>query len=42
MYDGWEELREGYTKSLWSAFGSPGGAAATTGVLNLAYVPAGD
>jgi hypothetical protein len=38
MYDGWAELRDGYTKSLWSAFGSPGGAAATVGVLELAYV----
>ena len=23
MYDGWPAIREGYTKSLWSAFGSP-------------------
>ena len=27
MYDGWAELRDGYTKSLWSAFGSPAGRA---------------
>lgn len=38
MYDSWPALREGYTKSLWSAFGSPAGAAATTGLLLLAYV----
>jgi hypothetical protein len=38
MYDGWPELREGYTKSLWSAFGSPAGAAAVTGLLGLAYL----
>ncbi len=23
MYDGWAELRDGYTKSLWAAFGRP-------------------
>ncbi len=38
MYESWGDLREGYTKSLWSAFGSPAGAAAVTGVLALAYV----
>jgi GT2 family glycosyltransferase len=38
MYDGWPDLRDGYAKSLWSAFGSPGGAAAVTGLLGLAYV----
>ena len=38
MYDGWAELRDGYTKSLWSAFGSPAGAAAVVGVLGLSYV----
>ena len=27
MYDGWPALRDGYAKSLWSAFGSPAGAA---------------
>ena len=27
MYGGWAELRDGYTKSLWAAFGSPAGAA---------------
>jgi hypothetical protein len=38
MYDGWAELRDGYAKSLWSAFGSPTGAAAVVGALGLAYV----
>lgn len=38
MYDGWPALRDGYAKSLWSAFGSPGGAAAVVGLLGLAYV----
>jgi GT2 family glycosyltransferase len=38
MYDDWPALRDGYSKSLWSAFGSPAGAAAVTGLLALAYV----
>lgn len=38
MYDGWAELEAGYTKSLWSAFGSPWGAAAVVGVLGVVYV----
>ena len=38
MYTGWADLRDGYTKSLWSAFRSPAGAAAVIGVLGLAYV----
>jgi GT2 family glycosyltransferase len=38
MYDGWPALRDGYAKSLWSAFGSPTGAAAAVGLLGLAYV----
>jgi len=38
MYDGWDDLRAGYTKSLWSAFGSPAGAAAAMGALSLLYV----
>jgi hypothetical protein len=38
MYDGWADLREGYTKSLWSAFGSPTGAVGTTAALSLLYV----
>jgi hypothetical protein len=38
MYDDWPALRDGYAKSLWSAFGSPAGAAAVVGLLGLAYV----
>jgi len=38
MYDGWPALREGYTKSLWSAFGSPAAAGGVLGLLGLAYV----
>ena len=38
MYEDWPGLRDGYAKSLWSAFGSPAGAAAVIGVLGLAYV----
>ncbi|MEP6761267.1 MAG: glycosyltransferase family 2 protein [Sporichthyaceae bacterium] len=38
MYDGWPAIREGYSKSLWSAFRSPSGAGAVCGLLGLAYV----
>jgi Glycosyl transferase family 2 len=38
MYESWPELREGYEKSAWAAFGSPAGAAATVGVLGVLYV----
>jgi hypothetical protein len=38
MYTGWDEVRDGYSKSLWAAFGSPGGAAAAVGVLGVLYV----
>jgi hypothetical protein len=38
MYDGWGALRDGYAKSLWSAFGSPAGAVAVVGGLSLAYL----
>jgi hypothetical protein len=38
MYDGWTELRAGYAKSLWSAFGSPAGALAVSAVLGVMYV----
>lgn len=38
MYDGWRELRAGYRKSLWAAFGSPAGAAGVLGLLMLAHV----
>ena len=38
MYAGWADLEAGYRKSLWSAFGSPTGAAAVVGVLCITYV----
>jgi hypothetical protein len=38
MYAGWAEVRDGYGKSLWAAFGSPGGSIAALGTLALAYV----
>jgi hypothetical protein len=38
MYAGWAELRDGYGKSLWAAFGSPAGAAAVVGALGVVYV----
>jgi hypothetical protein len=38
MYDGAAALVEGYTKSLWRAFGSPLGAAGATAALTLVYV----
>jgi len=38
MYGSWAEVRDGYTKSLWSAFPSPAGAAAAMGLLVLLYV----
>lgn len=38
MYDGAADLRAGYAKSLWAAFGSPAGAAAVGSVLVLAHV----
>ncbi|PPK95269.1 glycosyl transferase family 2 [Kineococcus xinjiangensis] len=38
MYTGWAELRHGYGKSLWSAFGSPAGSAAAAALLATAYV----
>ena len=38
MYDGTEALVEGYTKSLWSAFGSPAGATAVVALLSWLYV----
>jgi len=38
MYTGWPDLRDGYTKSLWSAFGSPAGAAGVVGLLAALYV----
>ena len=42
MYDGWAELRDGYSKSLWSAFGSPAGALAVNLLQLLLFtLPAG-
>jgi hypothetical protein len=38
MYAGWPELRDGYTKSLWSAFGSSTGAAGVVALLALGYL----
>ena len=38
MYDDAASLVEGYTKSLWSAFGSPAGAAAVVALLSWLYV----
>jgi hypothetical protein len=38
MYTGWPDLRAGYGKSLWAAFGSPARAAAACGLLGAAYV----
>ncbi|HEX2772122.1 MAG TPA: glycosyltransferase family 2 protein [Micromonosporaceae bacterium] len=37
MYGSWRELTAGYTKSLWSAFPSPAGAAAVVALLLLLY-----
>jgi hypothetical protein len=38
MYQGADDLIEGYTKSLWAAFGSPAGALGATGLLTAVYV----
>jgi hypothetical protein len=38
MYENWAQLREGYTKSLWSAFGSRAGAGAVVAGLGLIYL----
>jgi hypothetical protein len=38
MYADWPDLREGYTKSLWSAFGTPQGAAVVVAGLAVCYV----
>ncbi|HYN57772.1 MAG TPA: glycosyltransferase family 2 protein [Motilibacterales bacterium] len=38
MYTSRAELVDGYTKSLWAAFGSPIGSAGVTGMLTFAYV----
>ncbi len=38
MYEGWSEVRHGYEKSLWSATGSPTGAAVTGAALAWIYL----
>ena len=38
MYASWPEVRDGYGKSLWAAFGTPAGAAAVTAALGAVYV----
>lgn len=38
MYASWADLHAGYTKSLWSALGSPAGAAAVVAALTVVYV----
>lgn len=38
MYDGWREVRAGYRKSLWAAFGSPAGAVAVMTMMIVSYV----
>jgi hypothetical protein len=38
MYDSWPQLQEGYTKSLWSAFGGEAGAAAVAAAFALVYL----
>jgi hypothetical protein len=38
MYDGWADLRAGYRKSLWAAFGPAPASAAVAATLALAYV----
>lgn len=38
MYDSWSTLRDGYTKNLWSATGSPAGAAVFGSVLAASYL----
>ncbi|MFD0974572.1 glycosyltransferase family 2 protein [Plantactinospora endophytica] len=37
MYGSWSELRDGYGKSLWAAFGPPAGATAVVLLLLLLY-----
>jgi len=38
MYGSWSQLRDGYQKSLWAAFGSPPMAAVVTALLLLLFV----
>ena len=38
MYRSWEDLREGYSKSLWSAVGGPAGCAALVAAGSLVWL----
>lgn len=38
MYTGWDEVRDGYSKSLWATSRTAAGAAATTALLAWLYV----
>lgn len=38
MYESTKDVVDGYTKSLWSAFGSPGGTIAVTALLAATYI----
>jgi hypothetical protein len=38
MYSSTSEVIDGYSKSLWAAFGGPVGSAAVVGALSVAYV----
>ena len=38
MYEGWPQLRDGYGKSLWSAFGSPAAGLAVAAAACVVYV----
>jgi hypothetical protein len=38
MYSSTSEVIDGYSKSLWAAFGGPVGSAAVVGTLSVAYV----
>ncbi|GAA1735905.1 glycosyltransferase family 2 protein [Luedemannella helvata] len=38
MYDSWRDLVDGYTKSLWAAFGSSAGALAIVALLGWLYL----
>ncbi|GAA4356163.1 glycosyltransferase [Angustibacter luteus] len=37
MYEGWPDLRDGYGKSLWTAFGSASGGVAVSAALGAVY-----
>ncbi len=38
MYESWPQVRDGYSKSLWAAFGSPAGAVLMSALLSSLYV----